>query len=92
MPDLPEFEGVPASVKERLLKARRDPTEPEPPPVAKRSQAVRLGAPGKADIFRTYPIPNRGWFDVAVLIVRKGFDDSGGDSSRGSKRLYLVGD
>src|SRR5262245_1071529 len=60
IPDIPGFDVLPADVRERLLKARRDPTKSGPVLVKKQSQMIRVGPPGADDIFRTYPDVNLG--------------------------------
>jgi hypothetical protein len=69
--DIPGFDDLPADVRERLLKIRRDPTQPDevsgPPPQI----PVRVGNPGRDDIIRTYPTA-AGWLDVHVVNVKKG--------------------
>jgi hypothetical protein len=84
--DIPGFEDLPADVRERLLKARRDPTKAGPVKVARQAQVIRTGAPGADDIFRTYHDPLVGWFDVYTVAIKKGFDQST------NKKLYLVGE
>jgi hypothetical protein len=83
--DIPGFEDLPSDVRERLLKARRDPTQPSaaagPPPKV----PVRVGAPARDDIFRTYP-DGSGWLTVNVVTIKKGL---GQDVK---KKTYLVGD
>jgi hypothetical protein len=83
--DIPGFEALPADVRERLAKARRDPTQAEPLAVVKKAQAIRVGTPGADDIFRTYPDPI-GWFDVNLVAIKKGFGQNA------SKKVYLVGE
>jgi hypothetical protein len=83
--DIPGFEGLPADVRERLLKARRDPTKVAPVSVTRQAQAIRVGVPGEDDIFRTYYDLLLGWFPVTSVTIKKGF----GQATR--KKVYLVG-
>jgi hypothetical protein len=80
--DIPGWDELPADVRERLLKARRDPTQPAPIKVAKQAQIVRLAGPAADDVFRTYHDPLIGWFDVHAVTVRKA----------SGRRTYLVGE
>jgi hypothetical protein len=84
--DIPGLESLPADVRERLLKARRDPTKSEPVRVTKQAQVIRVGAPGEDDIFRTHPDPALGWFDVRTVTIKKGFGQPA------NKKVYLVGE
>jgi hypothetical protein len=83
--DIPGFEDLPPDVRTRLAKARRDPTQAEPLAVVKKAQAIRVGAPGANDIFRTYPDAT-GWFDVNLVTIKKGFDQNT------RKKVFLVGE
>jgi hypothetical protein len=84
--DIPGFEDLPADVRERLQKARRDPSRPEPVRVIRQSQVVRVGAPGADDIFRTHADPRVGWFDVQTVAIKKGFGQAV------NKKVILVGE
>jgi hypothetical protein len=83
--DIPGSEDLPADVRERLLKARRDPTKAAPVKVTRQAQVIQVGAPGEDDIFRTYH-DSVGWFPVHIVAIKKGF------GMAGSKKVYLVGD
>jgi hypothetical protein len=80
--DIPGWNELPADVRERLLKARRDPTQPAPIKIAKQAQIVRVAGPAADDVFRTYPDPLIGWFDVYAVTIRKS----------SARRTYLVGE
>jgi hypothetical protein len=80
--DIPGFNGLPLEVRERLLKARRDPTQDSPVKSTKQPSLVRIDKPKEDDIFRTYPDPQIGWFPVHLFKVKKA----------GNEKLYLVGE
>jgi hypothetical protein len=80
--DIPGFDGLPAEVRGRLLKARRDPTQDSPTKSTKQPSLVRIDKPKEDDIFRTYPDPEVGWFPVHLFKVKKA----------GNEKLYLVGE
>jgi hypothetical protein len=80
--DIPGFNDLPVDVRERLLKARRDPTKAEPIRIIKQAQTIRVAPPEKDDIFRTYPDVRIGWFDVHIVTIKKA----------ASRRQYLVGE
>jgi hypothetical protein len=84
--DIPGFERLPVDVRERLLKARRDPTKSEPVRVTKQAQVIRVGTPGEDDIFRTHPDPALGWFDVRTVTIKKTLGQAA------NKKVYLVGE
>jgi hypothetical protein len=83
--DIPGIEGLPADVRERLKRARRDPTAAEELKVKGRARVIQVGSPEGDDIFRTHPDRDAGWWDVHVVAIRKGFGKAAG------RRTYLVG-
>jgi hypothetical protein len=83
-PDIPGIEDLPPDVRERLRKARRDPTKPEPAKLIKQAQAIRVGSPAADDLFRTCP-DETGWFPVHTVVVKRGFEQAA------RKKVFLVG-
>jgi hypothetical protein len=80
--DIPGCEDLPADVRERLRKARRDPTTAAALKVNRQSRAIRVESPSPDDLFRVHPDPETGCLDVHVVWVKK----------TGNRRMYLVGD
>jgi hypothetical protein len=83
--DLPGFEDLPADVRARLASCYVNPTSPEPAKIRQQVYAIRVGAPGRDDVIRTYPDETIGWLSVRTVTVNKGMNQSN------NKKLYLVG-
>jgi hypothetical protein len=83
--DLPGFADLPADVRARLASCYVDPTSPEAAKIPQQADAIKVGAPGRDDVIRTYRDERIGWLSVRTVIVKKGLGQSIG------KKLYLVG-
>jgi hypothetical protein len=83
--DLPGFEDLPADVRARIASCYVDPTSPEPAKIPQQVHAIRVGAPSRDDVIRTYHDETIGWLSVRTVVVKKGMGQSV------NKKVYLVG-